>query len=52
MAETELETHNALVVPTGDGYAVSCSCGWRGETHADPILAEQEAGEHEAATLR
>jgi len=40
--------HNALVIPMSDGYAVSCSCGWTGESHRSPEPAKQEAREHEA----
>jgi len=42
------ESHNALVIPLIDGYAVSCSCGWVGEDHEAPGPAEQEARDHEA----
>jgi hypothetical protein len=43
-----LESHNALVIPMSDGYAVSCSCGWSGGLHKTPEPAEREAENHEA----
>src|SRR4051794_30830967 len=48
------ESHNALVIPMSDGYAVSCSCGWTGSDHPTPKAAEREAADHEAdqATMR
>jgi hypothetical protein len=42
------ESHNALVIPMSDGYAVSCSCGWTGGHHKTPEPAEKSAEEHEA----
>jgi hypothetical protein len=42
------DSHNALVVPMSDGYAVSCSCGWTGGTYEEPELAERAAESHEA----
>jgi len=52
MNAAEPQPHNAEVVPMGDGFAASCPCGWSGDTYADPIQAEIEAGEHEAGTMR
>lgn len=43
------DSHNALVVPTLDSYIVSRSCGWVGDSHDAPALAEQEARDHEAS---
>lgn len=45
-------SHNALVIPMSEGYAVSCSCGWIGRSHASPRPAEQEAEDHEADPCR
>lgn len=42
------DSHNVLIVPTLDGYVVSCSCGWAGASHGSPEPAEREAGGHEA----
>lgn len=41
-------SHNALVVPMSEGYAVSCSCGWGGEMHDASESAEREARGHES----
>lgn len=43
-----LESHNALVIPMSDGYAVSCSCGWSGGHYNTPGPAERAAENHEA----
>jgi hypothetical protein len=43
-----LESHNALVIPMSDGYAVSCSCGWSGGQYNTPEPAERAAEDHEA----
>jgi len=42
------DSHNALVVPMSDGYAVSCSCGWSGGKYDEPEAAERAAESHEA----
>lgn len=42
------ERHHALVVPSANGYVVSCSCGWAGGSYEAPEPAELAAEGHEA----